>query len=189
MKGEVIVQSLFRVLLTPLLLMAMSSSSSHAFAQTQPFLPDEPPKRPVEKAKKIDFPYLLSEAYLAGGTALDMKSTADVLGHPTTAYRADRTFLTHYYAGECGWAGVVFGKRNTVGAVWSNTLLNVGFDMLDRKLYRRGGRWRIAALGLNVLKGTGNWVDGFHNVRVDKNVDKYVRLETGYKTGLIIWSR
>jgi hypothetical protein len=181
------VQLLTNITSLLLLMMTMSLCSLHAFAQTQPILSDEPPRKPVEKVQKIDFLYLASEAYLSAGTTVDMYTTANGLGHPTTAYRANGTFLTRYYIGEDGWAGC-FGKRNTTGVISANVALNIGFDLLDRRLYRRGGRWRIAAITLNVLKGTGNLADGFHNIKVARDVDKRVRLQTGY-AGRIIWSR
>ena len=178
---------LTKIPITLLFLIAVSASSSRALAQTQPAPPDDAPRKLNEGRRKIDFLYLASETYLAAGTTLDMKSTVDGLDHPTTAYRANRTFLTHYYATESGWAKFL-GKRNATGIVVANVLLNTGFDLVDRRLYRRGGRWRIAAVALNVLKGTENMADGFQNIRLNGSVDERVRLETGY-TGRIIWSR
>ncbi len=170
-----------------LLLIAMGASSLRATAQMQ-FTPRvDAPTKQVEGHRKIDLLYLASEAYLAAGTAVDMKSTADGLHHPTMAYRADGIFLTHYYVTENGWAGFL-GNRNADGVVLANVLLNTGFDLADRRLYRRGGRWRILAVTLNVLKGTENVADGVSNIRMLGSINKRVRLETGY-TGRIIWSR
>ena len=170
-----------------LLLIVMSASSSLAMAQMH-FVPrTDAPTKQAEGYRKIDFLYLSSEAYLAAGTTMDMKSTVDGLHHPTMAYRADGTFLTHYYVTENGWAGFL-GNRNADGIVLANVLLNTGFDLVDRRLYRRGGRWRILAATLNVLKGTENMADGVSNIGMLGSIDKRVRLETGY-TGRIIWSR
>jgi hypothetical protein len=172
---------------TIMLFVAMSLASSlRAFTQMQS-LPDDPSMERAEKIPKWDFRYLASEAYLAGGTVVDMRTTIDGLDHPTNAYTTSGKFLMQYTVRENGWAAFL-GNRNTFGVVSANVLLNTGFDLLDRRLYRRGGRWRIMAISLNVAKATGNWVDGFHNMRVLGNVDRAVALQTGYH-GTIIWSR
>jgi len=161
---------------------------SHAFAQNSSSSVDEDkPTEPVKKIQKLDFLYYASEAYLTAGTGLDMMTTAHNLGHPTTASSTSGVFLTHYYVEETGWAGIV-GRRNTDGIILSNVALNLGIDLLDRKLYKRGGKWRTVAVSLNVLKGTGNMVCGINNIRAAGRIDQVVRMQTGYK-GIIVWSR
>ena len=163
-------------------------NSSLAVAQNSPSSADEDrPLSQINKVRKIDFLYYASEAYLAAGTGFDMMTTAHNLGHPTTAYSASGSFLTHYYVQETGWASVV-GPRNTSGVILANVALNLGIDLLDRKLYRRGGKWKTAAVSLNVLKGTGNIICGINNIRTSDGIDKVVQMQTGYK-GVIVWSR
>jgi hypothetical protein len=125
-----------------------------------------------------------SRSYLVGGITLDAVSTFRLMDHPTKAYREDGSFLATYHGIETGWARC-FGARNKFAAISANVALDAGIDMLSRKIYRRGGRWRILANGLTVLKGTGNMADGIHNMRFDP--DRSVRMATGYQ-GQIIWS-
>lgn len=163
-----------------LVLMAMSLiHSSHAFAQTED-MPDEP----ESNTDQVSVTYRVSDVYLAVGTMLDMTSTVRLMGHPTIAYRGDGSVLTHYHGIEAGWARV-FGDRNEFTAVAANVGLNVGLNLLSRKIYRRGGYWRVLAIGMNVLKGTDNLVAGIHNIRY--NADRNVRSVTGY-SGPIHWS-
>ena len=175
-----------RVCAVALTLVAMSILSSSAFAQIQDLRESRFPG-PERKADKIDFLYKVSNAYFTGGTLLDMSTTYRVLRHPTIARRADNAVLAHYQGIETGWAGR-FGRRNTAAAIGANVALNVGLSFLSRKLYRRGGRWRILAIGVNVLKGTDNIVAGIHNARYSAGVDGDVRMATGY-SGPIYWSR
>lgn len=171
-----------------MLVFAMSlMSSSRTFAQNVfPADSDRPQEKQGRKVQKLDLVYHASEVYLAAGTGLDMMTTAHNLGHPTTAYSARGDFLTHYYAEETGWASVV-GRRDTTGVVLANVALNVGIDLLDRKLYKRGGKWKFAAMSLNVLKGTGNIVCGIRNIKTDEGIDQAVQMRTGYK-GIVVWS-
>jgi hypothetical protein len=152
------------------------------------FLPWEgKPLGSEKKADKIDFLYRASNAYLVGGTWLDMTTTYPVLHHPTVAYRADGSVLTRYYGIETGWAGCL-GRRNTVAVIAANVALNAGLNLLSRRIYRRGGRWRVLAITVNVLKGTDNLMAGVHNIRYNAGVDGRVQLATGYM-GQIRWSR
>ncbi|HVN26466.1 MAG TPA: hypothetical protein VMT99_02325 [Candidatus Paceibacterota bacterium] len=100
--------------------------------------------------KRIDFAFKASRWYLRGATGLDMS---------TTYIGLDRS-----HGVETGWAKC-FGNRNTSAVIAANAGLNAGIDWLDRRLYQRGGRWRILATSLNVLKGTGNALDGVNNIR------------------------
>ena len=171
-----------------MLVIAMSlGNSKHTFAQDPLTTDEDKPMVVVKKSQKIDFLYHASEAYLAAGTGFDMMTTAHNLGHPTTASSTSGIFLTHYYAQETGWAAMA-GPRNTNGVVLSNVALNLGIDLLNRKLYRRGGKWRFVAMSLNVLKGTGNIVCGVNNIRTNEGIDKVVQVQTGYK-GIVVWSR
>lgn len=155
---------------------------SLANAQVQRFLKAEPGKG----AGKLGLLYRSSGLYLLGGTMLDMSSTVRALNHPTLALKADGSVLTRYYSIETGWAGC-FGRRNTGAVVMANVALNVGINLLSRNLYRRGGRWRVLAIGVNVLKGTDNLMAGIHNVRYSAGVDGRLRMTTGY-SGPISWS-
>ncbi len=144
----------------------------------------EGPPKPVPK---LSFAFHASECYLAGGTAFDMTTTVRSMDHPTTALRSDGTFLAHYYAKEDGWAGV-FGRIDVATAVIANVLLNAEVDRFSRKLYSRGGRWKVFAFGVVLSKGTLNAIAAGGNIRSDGRIDQQVRLATGYR-GLILWSR
>jgi hypothetical protein len=136
--------------------------------------------------KKTSLAFKGSELFLASGTAFDMTTTARGLGHPTSAYTSGGKFLTHYYVEETGWAGFL-GKRDAFTAVGANAFKNVLMDRYSRRLYSRGGRWRIAAFGMNILQGTFNSVAAYKNIRSDERIDKQVRLATGYR-GAIVWA-
>ncbi len=166
------------------LLAEMSCVSSLAFAQEMVLFRKEAPK-PKKGADTIGFLYKASSAYLVGATVLDMSTTVRTLDHPTVAARSDGSTLARYYGEETGWAGC-FGKRNTGAVVVANVALNAGINLLSRKLYNRGGHWRILAVAVNVLKGTDNVIAGVHNVHYDASVDGQVKLATGY-TGQIFW--
>lgn len=177
------------VLIAVLLVLMMSFvNSSQAFAQTPSPADSDWPTKPAKKIQKLDLLYHASEAYLAVGTGLDMMTTVHNLGHPTTAYSNSGAFLTHYYAVETGWSAPIVGSRDTTGVVVANVLVNAGIDLLDRRLYQRGGKWKFVAVSLNVLKGTGNIVCGIRNIRTNEGIDQVVRMRTGYK-GAVIWSR
>jgi hypothetical protein len=169
-----------------LMLLATGCISSLAFAQEiEPFR-EEIRAKPKKETDKIGFLYKASDIYLSGATLLDMSSTVRVLHHPTTASRTDGSVLARYQGEEVGWASFL-GKRNTGAAVGANVLLNVGMDLLGRRLYRRGGHWKILAVAVNVLKGTDNLMAGVHNIRYSSNIDGNICLATGY-TGRVIWS-
>lgn len=115
-----------------------------------------------------------------------MTTTIQGLSHPTTAYRSDDIFLTHYYVVESGWAGC-FGKRDIATAVAANVMLNVGIDWFSRRLYARGGRWRVLAFGALLAKGTSSMIAAGSNIQNNERIDRNVRLATGYQ-GRILWS-
>jgi hypothetical protein len=160
-------------------------SLSHAIAQTQ--TRDDLPSAPRKKSDTIDFLYRASPVVLSAATTLDMVSTVRGLDHPTVAYREDGSVLTNYVVVEKGWARC-FGNRNVLAATTANIALNAGVMMLSRRLYLRGGRWRIAALGLVLVKAGANFEGGIQNERLLANVDQQVRLSTGY-AGAILWSQ
>jgi len=108
-------------------------------------------KKKVEKAKHIDpidHIFKASQWYLRGATAVDMTTT--VIG------------MEHAHGVESGW-GKCLGAHNTPAVVAWNVGLNLGTEYLSRKIYRKGGKWRYAAVGLNLLKGSDNLMAGFHN--------------------------
>ena len=142
--------------------------------------------KPDEQARKFRTAYRASRVFLYGATVFDASTTVQVMNHPTIASRPDGSVIARYHGTETGWASY-FGKQNTFAAVTANVGLNVGVDWLSRRMYRRGGKWRMAAIGLNLAKGTGNLVCGIHNIRTDAGVDRRIRMATGYR-GPISWS-
>src|SRR5690348_9756487 len=108
-------------------------NSSQAIAQTQELFSAPEGK----KADKVDFFYKVSKGALIGGSALDIWSTAHLMGHPTLASRPNGTEITRYYGVETGWARI-FGQRNTFAATTANAALDLGTELFARKLYRRG---------------------------------------------------
>lgn len=162
-----------------LMLLTMSlMNSSLALAQIQ-----DKWKEP-RKESKMDFLYKASNVYLAGGTALDSFSTARFMNYNAVARRSDGVVLGRFYGQETGWAAC-FGKRNAFAAVSANAALNVGVGWLSRRLYRRGGKWRVLAIGLNFVKGTDSLAAGYHNITFNR--DLAVQQATGYR-GRIVWS-
>lgn len=173
----------FTVSLLSSLLLAACCSTTQACAQTLE-LPDAPSAMQVERVPvKRDLPYLLSRMFVAGGTTVDMMTTAKGLNHPTKAYKADGTLLCDYVTWEAMPPGSVAG-RNTMGVVLLNVGLNAGVDYLDRRLYRGGHR--KLAIAVNLLKGGANIAGAVHNIQENGSVDKRVRLATGY-AGRIYW--
>lgn len=171
------------------LLLLATGASPPADAQVQPFRKGDEQffwGLKKKRADKLDFLYKASEVYLFTGTSLDMTSTVQGLNHPEVAHRTDGTVLGRYPSIETGWAGR-FGRENTVAVVAANVALNAGITLLSRKLYRLGGRWRIPAITLNVLKGTDNMVAGIHNMGHTSVLDERIRGATGYG-GPIVWS-
>jgi hypothetical protein len=162
----------------------MGFSLSHAIAQVQ--TQEDLPSAPKKKSDTIDFLYKASPAILSAATTLDMVSTVRGLDHPTVAYREDGSVLTNYVVVEKGWARC-FGNRSPTAALTANVALNAGVMILSRRLYRRGGRWRIAALGLVLVKAGANFEGGIQNERLLAGIDRQVQLSTGY-TGAILWS-
>ena len=169
-----------------LLCVVALGSLPHAIAQTQnnEDLPQAPQQK---KSDTTDFVYKASPIVLSFATTADMYTTVRNLDHPTVAYRADGTVLTHYYIVEGGWARC-FGERSPFAATTANVLLNAGVTALSRKLYLRGGRWRVAAAALLLAKAGANFAGAIHNERVLTGIDRQVRLSTGYK-GVILWSQ
>lgn len=163
-----------------LLVMALASTAN---AQVQRFR-----RQPQEtKSRKLDAFYRISRLYLGTGTTLDGFSTHEGLDHPTVAHRADKTVLGYFYGTEIGWAGSVVGRRNANAVVAANVLLNFGVERLSQNLYRRGGRWRFLAIGLNLAKATDSTMAGAGNLRFCAGIDSRLRARTGYR-GKIIWS-
>ncbi len=144
-------------------------------------------RKPKEESGKLDRLYKVSEWTLGVGTTLDGLSTARALDHPTVALRTDGTVLARFYSVEEGWAGPVVGRRNTNAVVLANVLLNVGVRQLSRNLYRRGGKWRLLAIGLNVWKATDSTTAAVGNFRFCAGINDRLRVTTGYQ-GKIIWS-
>jgi len=144
------------------------------------------PQAPKKKSDKIDFLYRASLPVLGAATSVDAFTTVRNLNHPTTAFRADGTFLMDYYVVENGWARY-FGDRSPFAATTANVLLNAGVIQLSHRLYLRGGRWRIAAAALVLAKAGVNFAGGIQNERYSESIDQRVRLSTGYK-GAVLWS-
>jgi len=161
---------------------------SLASAEEQPFLlkrNDWKPER-ERRAPKLDFLFKASNTYLWAGTSLDMATTIQALHHPPIARQANGSFLMSYPSRETGWAGRL-GIQNAGGVVAANAFLNFGINLLSRKLYRKGGRWRILAIGLNLYKGTDNAMAGIHNIRYSGSLDDRIRQATGYR-GQVVWT-
>ncbi|RJQ13484.1 hypothetical protein C4553_03835 [Candidatus Parcubacteria bacterium] len=173
-------------------MLAACASASSAFAQDRQLFELRPIERKweeprEEKDRKVDFLFKASRVYLAAGTGLDAVTTVRVLNHPSMAYRADGSALGRSYGVETGWARAL-GKRNTGAVVAANVGLNLGVDLLSRKLYRKGGRWRYLAIGLNLWKATDSLKAGIHNINYHSNgFDRRMREATGYQ-GTIVWS-
>ena len=179
-----------RATLCGVLLAAMSLVNSPLPANPQSMFTFMRGRAEIPKAeqvpKKTSFAFKASELFLASGTAFDMTTTVRSLDHPTTAYRSDGSFLAHYDVIETGWAGFL-GNRDPFTVVTANVILNAGVDRFSRRLYARGGRWRVLAIGVPLLKGTLNSIAAGNNIRFDRRIDGQVRLATGYK-GQIVWS-
>ncbi len=148
---------------------------------------DWKPEKEGKPAHKLDLFYKASDWYLRAGTMLDAETTFQLLNRPTIARREDRTFLMRYPSVEKGWARCL-GNRNTSAVIGANVALNVGIGMLSRRIYRKGGRWRWLALGLNVLRCTQSFGAGIGNIEYGNSINGQVRQATGY-SGRIIWSR
>jgi len=161
-------------------------ASPHALAQTQgdAFLEIPREEKPVEKPS---FLFKASRAYLFSGTSLDMWSTVHALNHPTIARSPDGSFLGNYYPVEKDWARC-FGERNKPAIITANLALDFGVDLLSRKLYRKGGRWKGVAVALNVLQGTNRVRAALSNMRQDASIDERIRARSGYTVGRIVWS-
>ena len=156
-----------------------------AFAQTREgILPDAPSGKTDKTVRAL---YWASRGALLGGGLLDGISTERLMSHPTVAYQSDGTVLMRYHGVETGWARC-FGARNKFAAVSANMALDAGVDFLSRKIYRKGGRWRILAIAVNTAKSVDNVAAGIHNVQYNASVNRRVELATGYK-GQIYWSK
>ncbi len=165
----------------------LCSSAPHALAQVQYQTNRYVNLRPREESGKTDLLFKASRWYLIAGTSLDGVTTAMVLDHPPIARQGtDGKFLGRYRGTETGWASFV-GDRSASKVVLANALLNLAVDWSARRLYRRGGKWKYLAIGLNLCKGTASFVGGVHNVRVNADANGVVRRTTGY-TGRIVWS-
>jgi hypothetical protein len=163
----------------------MCAAAPRAFAQTR-FLPlPDSPKPPVRRSRLDGILYLASEGYLVGGTWLDASTTVKGLEHPTMAYRGNGSFLMRYVVTENGWARCM-GNRDAFGVTAANVALNLGVWEASRRLFRRGGRWRILAIGLVVAKATASTWAGVHNIGLEAGINQKVRKATGYR-GAIVW--
>ena len=162
-------------------------NSSHVFAQLGDSQQAELEKAPEKKKGAIDHWYVASLPILSGATALDAFTTAHNLDHPTVASRVDGTFLANCHFREDG-VSRLFGGTGAFSAPAENTLFNFGVTLLSRRLARRGGWWKVAAVTLNLAKAGANVEGGVHNMIAASRVDQQVRLETSYR-GVIVWSR
>ena len=172
-----------------LMFAVMSANSSLSFAQVpygRQFMVSPETEKKSDKTGRI---FKVSNATFLSATVLDMKSTVDILNHPTCAHRADYTVLTCGYRGiEKGWTGKMFGKRNVTAAVVGNTLLNAGIAYTSWKLYQRGGKWnRKFATALLLFKTADNAMAGFRNVRYSADLDHNLGTAMDY-SGRIHWS-
>ncbi len=166
-------------------IIVMCAAAPRAFAQTR-FSPlPESPKVPVRRSRLDGVLYLASEGYLAGGTWLDASTTVRGLEHPTMAYRGNGSFLMRYVVTEKGWARCM-GNRNAFGVTAANVALNLGVLVASRRLFRRGGRWRILAIGFVVAKATASTWAGVRNIQLEGGINQQVRHDTGYR-GAILW--
>jgi hypothetical protein len=116
---------------------------------------------------------------------MDAYTTSRGLQLPTMAYRSNGTFLMRYAVTENGWAKCL-GDRDAFAASGANVFLNLGVAEVSRRWYRRGGRWRIAAVALEGAKATDSLIAGVRNERISANVDSRVRTLTGYR-GVVVW--
>jgi len=166
---------------------AIGFAPVRALAQvpTPPWLDDAPKPQPKRPPDKTDRFYWATEGYLAGGTVADAMTTVKGMDHPTMAYTEDGTFLMRYVLAEGGWARC-FGSRDPVTASAANVALNGGIAELSRLIYRRGGRWRILAIGIDFAKATSSTIAGVHNARLEAGIDQRVEQATGYR-GIILW--
>jgi len=130
-------------------------NSSHVICQQLGGLQPELRKAPEKKRNAIDRWYVASLPILSGATALDAFTTAHNLDHPTVASRADGSLLATYRCTEDG-ASRYFGGTGPVSASAENSLFNFGVTLLSRRLARRGGWWKVAAVTLNLAKAGAN---------------------------------
>lgn len=144
------------------------------------------PAKSKEKGDKLALLNKISRFYLAGATAFDMQSTAQILDHPTVARTEAGKLLAYYHGQEVGWAGS-FGRRNMFAVTAANVALNAGLTLASQKLYHKGGRWRVLAIVVTAAKATDNLVAGIENTRYSGTIDGQIRATTGY-SGPIIWS-
>lgn len=171
-----------------LLLLGVMSlvSSLPAVGQQFQHLPDGPyPRKVKKKSDKIDFFYDISRYAHAGASVADSVTTTQLLDHPTAAYSAQGQFLTYYYTREVGWASCL-SQRNAFVVTTANEVLDTGVDVFARRLDKRGGRWRFAAIALLAGKTAISATAAGHNVLFGEGINRQVDLATGYK-GLIVW--
>lgn len=181
-KEVVVTQPIKTCVVTMLFLMGLIPSTAHA--QFEHFLV---PFKEQKQPGKLGMLYKASEWYLREGTALDAIGTHLVVDHPTVALAADGSVVGRFYGTETGWAGCIVGRRNANGAIAANVLLNFGVSYVSRDLFRRGGKWRYLAVGLNMWRATDSTMAGVDNFRLDAGINDRLRMEAGYN-GKIIWS-
>jgi hypothetical protein len=151
----------------------------------QPVVEERPKTPEITKRDKVRFVFRMSEVSLAAATALDVATTDRGLSRPDMAYRTNNTFLMRYTVTEEGWTRC-FGDQNMFAASAGNMFLNFGVDEVSRRMFRRGGRWRYAAIALEVAKTADNAFAGAHNLGLQRDIDKSVQQMTGYR-GVIVW--
>ena len=177
---------LTKACLLGLLGVAGIAAPTRAIGQLQPY-PDAPTiQQPRKKPDKIERLQRIADWSLTGATVADVWTTAHGMDLPTSAYAVPSgTFLAHYYVREAGWTKC-FGDRNTLAATTANAALNVGVDLLGKRLEKRGGRWRFAGIALVAGKAALNATAAVHNIRVQAGINQQVRSATGYN-GPIAW--
>jgi len=103
---------------------------------------EKPKPKEDNRSHKLDLLFQASQIYLSSGTSVDGVTTGLALNHRPIARQADGVFLMSYPSRETGWVSR-FGLQNPSGVIAANVGLNLGIGLLSRRMYRRGGRWRL----------------------------------------------
>jgi hypothetical protein len=181
---------------------AAEYSSSTAGTMPDGMFLSRPPAPPIirNKETKVDkIEWRVSEVFLFGDLARDMKVTYDMVTHKRNAtYNitcADINKTTLVPGWDCepadtvikmnvalfdpyfteGGFGKMFGNRNAPGIIaW-----NIGFDLgvwtTAKLLYRHGGKSRKAAIIINTWKGIDHLVAAHGVVKSDRQtVDEFI---------------
>jgi len=72
------------------------------------------------------------------------------------------TVPAHYFS-EGGWPKI-FGARNVPAILIAGPALDVVIWRIDRALYRKGGKWRVIAIGINAWKAGGHIEGAMSNI-------------------------